>query len=101
MGKRLDLHAKLVAILGTRNVYFQPPANVNMVYPCIVYNRNKVITKFAGNLPYGQTKGYQLTVIDEDPDSVTPDKIAQLPSCVFDRHFTTTNLNHDIYNIYF
>ena len=72
-----------------------------MKYPCIVYKRVTGDTQFADNIPYIIKKKYQITVIDSNPDSLIPDKVAQLPYCVFDRHFTSGNLNHDVYNLYF
>lgn len=101
MGQRLELQALLEDILGTRDVYFQPPANVQMKYPCIVYKRDMGRTLFAGNYPYRYTKRYMVTVIDRDPDSAVPDKIAALPGCTFDRHFAADNLNHDVFNIFY
>lgn len=82
-------------------VYFQPPENVQMVYPCIVYQRDYAVTQFADNKPYSHKKRYQVTIIDEDPNSEIPDKIAALPLSSFNRFFPSDNLNHDIYNVYF
>lgn len=96
---RSQLQAVLEAI--TSNVYFQPPPSLAMVYPCIVYNRDFANTQFADNLPYRRKKRYQVTIIDQNPDSVIPDKVADLPMCLFERHFTAGNLHHDVYNIYF
>ncbi len=101
MGPRLDLQTLLEVILGSSNVYFQPPANVQMQYPCIVYKRDDAVTEFSGNKPYRYTKRYQVTVIDRDPDSVIPDRVASLPMCLFNRFFTADNLNHDVFNLYF
>lgn len=101
MGKRLELQTLLETLLGSRNVYFQPPASVSMKYPCIVYQRDYQDNKFANNLPYSQTKRYAVTVIDRNPDSEFPDKVAALPLSSFTRHFTADNLNHDVYNLYF
>jgi hypothetical protein len=102
MAPRLQLQALLNEILGPSGVaYFQPPANVRMTYPCIVYQRDDANTKFADNKPYGYTKRYQVTVIDRDPDSPIPDKVAELPMCLFDRAFVADNLNHDVFNLYF
>jgi hypothetical protein len=98
---RLQLQELLEELLGSGNVYFQPPANVRMAYPCIVYKRDGGETLFAGNNPYRHTKRYQVTVIDRDPDSLIPDKVAALPMCTFERHFAADNLNHDVYNIFF
>lgn len=101
MGQRLQLQADLAALLGTAHVYFQPPNNVQMKYPSIVYKLDDIETAFADNAPYRNTKRYQVTVIDPDPDSLVPDKVAQLPLCGFERFFTADNLNHFVYNIFF
>lgn len=101
MAPRLDLQAIFVGILGTDQVYFQPPTNVQMAYPCIVYQRDWAMTNFADDRPYKHRKRYLVTVIDRDPDSGIPDKIAELPMCVFDRFFTADNLNHDVYKLFF
>lgn len=101
MGQRLDLHQILIDILGSSNVYFQPPQNLQMNYPCIVYRRDDANTQFADNNPYSHRKQYQVTVIDQNPDSLIPDKVAALPMCVFDRFYTSDNLNHDVYNLFF
>lgn len=101
MGQRLDLQTLLEAVLGTSNVYFQPPANVQMQYPCIVYQRSAADTKFADNSTYSDIKRYQVSVIDLNPDSEIPDKIAALPMCTLARCFVVDNLNHDIFNLYY
>jgi hypothetical protein len=99
MAPRLELHTLLKTL--TQNVYYQPPETVSMIYPCIVYERSNATTQFADNLPYLYTKRYQITVIDRDPDSLIPDKVAKLPQCVFNRHFRQDNLNHDVFVMYF
>lgn len=96
---RLLLHSILTSI--TSNVYFQPPSTTRMVYPCIVYSRNDADTKFADNNPYRYTKRYQVTVIDQDPDSEIPDKVAALPMTLFNRAFAKDDLNHDVFNLFF
>lgn len=102
MGRRLDLlQPLLISILGTNRVYFQPPASVQMEYPCIVYRRDDERSFHANDRPYTHKKRYQVTVIDRDPDSEIGDRIAALPFCVFDRFYTADNLNHDVYKLFF
>lgn len=101
MASRLKLQTILEKILGTENVYFQPPPTVKMSYPCVVYQRQSGDTQFADNAPYIIKKRYQVTVIDRDPDSTIPDEVAKLPMCTFDRDYTADNLNHFVYNLYF
>lgn len=98
--KRMALHTLLKEILGSGNVYFQPPETLKMVYPCIRYERSDMATYHAENLVYRIVPRYQLTAIYKDPDSDLPRKIASLPRCSFDRHYTADNLNHDIFTIY-
>lgn len=99
MAPRLQLHELLETF--TDNVYFQPPTNVELKYPCIVYKRDFAETEFADNLPYSHEMRYMVTVIDRDPDSDIPGKVADMPKSVFNRFFTFDDLNHDVYNVFF
>ena len=101
MGQRLDLQSLLESLLGTDEVYFQPPPTVELTYPVILYVWDDEATEHADNLPYHRRRRYQVTVIDRDPDSVIPDKIGALPLCTFDRFYTADNLNHYVYKLYF
>lgn len=101
MGTRLEFQGVLEGLQPGLNVYFQPPSNVEMRFPAIVYNRDFKSNLFADNLPYRGTTRYQVTVIDADPDSPLPDLVASLPQNTFVRHYTTEGLNHDIYYVYF
>lgn len=99
MGSRLGLQDLLETLVA--NVYFQPPESLKLSYPCIVYSRSDMDTKFADDIPYAHSKQYQLIVIDKDPDSSIPGKVALLPMCTFDRHYTANNLNHDVFDLYY
>ena len=101
MDRRLELHEILATLLGSRDVYFQPPASVQMKYPCIVYSRDDKDEKFDNDKLYLVKMRYAITVIDKNPDSLIPGKVAELPLTSFSRHFTLDNLNHDIYSTYF
>jgi hypothetical protein len=83
------------------NVYFQPPDDVQMDYPAIVYERARANTAHADNRPYTVTRQYQLTLISETPDDPAFDAIAALSSCVHERYFPANGLNHDVFNLYF
>lgn len=99
MAPRLELHTLLKTIAD--NVYFQPPTNVKLVYPCIIYERDSGDTKFADDKPYNHTVRYTIVVIDRDPDSPILAKIAALPMCLFNRFYSADNLNHNVYNLFF
>lgn len=98
---RLELQKIFENILGSRNVYFQPPETVKLKYPCIIYTRSNIDINHADNIPYSKNKIYTVIVIDKNPDSTIPDKIADLESCSFERHYTSDNLNHDVFRLYF
>jgi hypothetical protein len=97
---RIELQNLLEETAGVQ-AYFQPPNGLKMVYPCITYERDTTDTTFADNLPYSINKRYTVTVIDRNPDSDIPDKIALLPTCVHNRFFVADNLNHDVFTLYF
>lgn len=99
MGQRLQLHQLLETF--TDNVYFQPPNNIQLKYPCIIYKRDFADTKFADDKPYNHKIRYAITVIDQDPDSEIPSKVASMSLSLFNRFYTADNLNHDVYNVYF
>lgn len=102
MGKlsRLELHNKLKTVLGSNNVYFQPPESMKLSYPCIVYTRSNADTLYASNYPYKFDVAYQLTYISRDPDDPLIDEIAKLQMCRYDRSFKSEDLNHDVFKIY-
>lgn len=97
MGSRLDLQDLLEFILGSRNVYYQPPESIKIKYPAIVYRRNDIDNNFADDIVYMQNHTYQIIVIDANPDSEIVDRVSKLPMCRYDRHYTSDNLNHDIF----
>jgi hypothetical protein len=99
MAPRLDLHDLLLEI--TDHVYFQPPSNIKLQFPCIVYQREGGKSEYADNRPLWHTKRYQVTVIDRDPDTDLPDKVVELPMSEFSRAFMADDLNHYVINLYF
>lgn len=99
MAPRLELQTLLETF--TPKVYFQPPTNVQLVYPCIIYERDQARTNFADDRPYKFMLRYSVMVIDPNPDSIIPSKVAAMPISTFNRFFTVNNLNHDVYNVYF
>lgn len=103
-GQRLTLHEVLKNILGEPNgfrAFFQPPPSFVLSYPCIVYKLDDIRTDHADNAPYNHQVRYQVTVIDRNPDSEIPGKVAKLPKCGFDRAFTADGLNHFVFNLFF
>ena len=101
MGSRLELQEVLEGILGSDEVYFQPPESVKMSYPAIVYNLSFIQTRYANDGVYEQHREYLVTVVDRDPDSDILNKISRLPHCRFSRHYTADNLNHYVFALHY
>lgn len=99
--RRLEFHEILVDILGSRDVYFQPPSNIKMKFPCILYARKAINTKYADNHPYNSTVCYVVTLVDTNADSVFLCKLNDLKTSKFINHYTSDNLNHDVFEIYY
>ena len=101
MASRLELQTLLEELLGSRNVYFQPPETVKLNYPAIVYSRDTIESEHANDSVYMQSLRYSVTVIDKNPDSELPFKFSQMPKCRHDRSFKSDNLNHHVFTLYF
>lgn len=101
LDRRLQFHEVLSDLLGTSNVYFQPPPDRQLTYPCIVYERDNQSVKRGDNRVYNLRQRYQVTYIDRNPDGALVDALAELPLSAFNRHFVTSGLNHDVFSIYY
>lgn len=82
--------------------YFNPPDNIQMSYPCIVYDHVNDLDEHADNIPYTSFKRYSITIMDQNPDSKIPTKLKEtLSYCELDRKYTYNGLNHFVYTLYF
>ena len=98
---RLELQAKFEEILGSRNVYFQPPASLRMQYPAIRYELKDIRTKSANNSSaYVMSTGYECILITREPDSEYLAHIFKIQSCKFARYYKADNLHHYVFTIY-
>lgn len=102
MASRLELHEALCSLLGSKNVYFQPPESVKIKYPCFIYNLDKGNARFADNKVYSYTNQYTITYVDSDPDNPMIKKMfAEFSMCTHDRRYTANNLYHDVFNLFY
>lgn len=99
--RRIQLHEKLLELFDNTNVYYRPPENLKMQYPCIRYKKDNVKSERADNIAYRKTDRYQITVIDKKPDNPVINKLLDLPMASFDTHYESDNLNHDVIIIYY
>lgn len=101
MGTRLKLQSKLEELLGSDQVYYQPPESVKMEYPAIVYSKIGISSKYADNIKYSNKTRYSVIVIDRLPDNEVVNKLLELPYSSYDRSYTSDNFNHDVLTIYY
>ena len=104
MASRDDLQLDLEEVLGSQNVYFQPPESKKIVYPCIIFNFNRINSKRASNAAYKMDNYYTATYITKKPALSTdiPQKmLKKFPMCRHDRHYIADNLHHDVFTLYY
>lgn len=100
MVSRPDLQTALVNVLGSKNVYFQPPESVKLQYPCIIYEETRGNTTRANDRLYLYRKAYSVVYIDKNPDATVPDEIRKFPLCDSGNPYKADNLNHWPFTIY-
>jgi len=101
MDRRLSLQEILANILGSNNVYFQPPETIRLQYPCIIYERSDIHKKYADNRAYMSMVRYSVTLITRSPESNLVKAILELPYCSYDRYYAADTLNHDVFTLYY
>lgn len=101
MGTRIDLQVLLETLLGSTNVYYQPPETLKINYPAIIYSKSRIDTKKADDSTYLKNTRYNIIVVDKKPDNPVIDKLLSLPYCSYDRHYNSDKLNHDSLILYY
>lgn len=99
--RREELNVLLQELLESGNVYYQPPASVEMKYPAIRYSKSRLDVKYADNTKYSKMNCYELIVISKKPDHPVIDKLLELSYCSYDRHYIFDNLHHDVLTLYY
>ena len=100
MADRLELHSVLQELLGSSNVYYQPPESIKMQYDAIRYSKKNIVSKYANDRKYSMMDCYEVIVISRLPDNPVIKKLLSLPYCSYDRHYVADNLHHDVLTIY-
>lgn len=106
---QLPLHQILCEILdapfpdGEDHCYFSPPDNLTMKYPCIRYELEGYDITYADNCNYLMRKKYNVTIIDEDPNSPYVEKLLTTPSINTkpNKPYVADGLYHFTFTLYF
>lgn len=97
---RLELHNIFVKIFENNNIYYQPPENIKIEYPALIYTKDNINIKYANNRSYIMKDRYMITIIDKRPDNQAIKKILNLENTSYNRHYVSNGLNHDVLTIY-
>lgn len=82
------------------NVYFSPPPDVKLNYPCIVYKQESREKQNADNRLYILHKPYSITYMNTRPDSNIPDKILEFPMSRQTQVYCSDGIYHYVYKLY-
>lgn len=98
--RRARLSLILHGILGSGEVYYEPPETVKMSYPAIVYSRSNFDGKNADNIRYMAFDKYEVTYIHKQPEDDVLERLLAFGSFFHNRSFTSDDLYHDVFTIY-
>lgn len=99
---RLELHEKLCTLLGTRDVFFQPPENIKIPNRAIIYQLTDAVQRKANNKLYNKVDRYQVLFITPNPDDRLWETILEeFEIANFERHYKYENLNYYSISIYY
>ena len=101
MSSRLNLQSKLEELIGNRNVYYNPPENLVMKYPCIRYSKQSINTRYADDKKYSKMNCYELIVITKQADPEVVDAILELRYSSLGTPYKAENLHHYPITLYY
>lgn len=101
MGTRIELQALLETVLGSSNVYFQPPESIKVRYPAIVYSLRNYNEIPADDKTYLRKRYYRVQFISRNPDNDIAEKLLDLEYCVSAGRFVVDSLYHDNFDLYY
>ena len=104
LDRRLILDEKLRRILGSSNLYFEPPTSQMMKYPCIRYKRSNIDVVFADNKPYLGRNRYEIVAIFEDADDDLPERLLYNKEGLvlnLERPYVADGLHHYVFTTHF
>ena len=101
MASRPEIQEKLESVFAPNKVYFQPPEGFKIEYPCVIFSKYTEYDPHANNRIYLSIPGYEVTLIDLDPDSPMEDMLKEnFQLCRYVRDFISDNLYHSVYIVY-
>lgn len=93
----LDLLRKAV---GHNRAYFQPPENLKIEYPAVVFHLSKIKVDHANDAPYKGAREYSVMLISKEPEPEVLDKILKIPYTSLDTTYIADGMNHFVFTTY-
>lgn len=101
MDHRNEISEKLHTLPVNDEIHFQPPEDVKLVYPCIIYSFDGFRTFHGNDGKYLLREEYTVTHIYQDPIEELHSTILSLFNYVsYDRGYIADNLYHDVYSVF-
>ena len=99
MVSRQQLHDRLRLALGSNYVYYQPPENLKMNFPAIVYTLSDMSYAMANNKKYIKNRSYKVIVISHTVDPEVVSTLEDFDYCKFQQVYTADGLYHYVFRI--
>lgn len=95
-----DLLHFLQKAVDHNRVYFQPPENLKIGYPAVIFHLSKIKLDHAGDVPYKGAREYSVTLITKEPEPEVLDEILKIPYTTLDTTYTADGMNHFVFTTY-
>ena len=101
MLKRVDIQEKFKFLLGSNNVYYQPPANLKMKYPAIVYSLDGLDVKRFDNTRLINKNCFSVThIYRNESENLVETILKNFEYISFDNRSIVDGIYNDHYTIY-
>lgn len=95
-----DLLHLLKKAVDHNRVYFQPPENLKIGYPAVIFHLSKIKLDHADDVPYKGAREYSVTLITNEPEPEVLDEILKIPYTTLDTTYTADGMNHFVFTTY-
>ena len=95
-----DLLRLLRKAVAHDRVYFQPPENLKLGYPAVVFHLTKIKVDHADDLTYKGAREYMITLITKDPEPDALEEILKIPYTTLDSTYQSDGMNHFVFTSY-
>lgn len=102
MGSRLQLQDELEGLLGSKYVYFQPPASVKLKYPCIIFELDPTYIRRADNKAFILFNRYHVKHLFKSLENEKKDAfLNHFQMMTHDNRMTADGLYNDDFTLYY